>query len=168
MGKAGGRMVATAGRGGTGRDIPRFALYGEPARPGEELLHIETVRSRSQRYQWEIDAHVHQGLYQILWVARGWADVRLDEWRARVEGPVAIVVPPGVAHGFRSSPKPMARCSRSVRASSSKASSRTSATPSATCSAHLTLPLFRVALNPRFTRPFYAVPRTSAARTASG
>ena len=31
----------------------------------------------------------------------------------------------------------------------------------------LTLPLFRVALNPRFTRPFYAVPRTSAARTAS-
>ena len=33
---------------------------------------------------------------------------------------------------------------------------------------YLTLPLFRVALNPRFTRPFYAVPRTSAARTASG
>ena len=32
----------------------------------------------------------------------------------------------------------------------------------------MTLPLFRVALNPRFTRPFYAVPRTSAARTASG
>ena len=32
----------------------------------------------------------------------------------------------------------------------------------------LTLPLFRVALNPRFTRPFDAVPRTSAARTASG
>lgn len=28
----------------------------------------------------------------------------------------------------------------------------------------MTLPLFRVALNPRFTRPFYAVPRTSAAR----
>ena len=33
---------------------------------------------------------------------------------------------------------------------------------------NVTLPLFRVALNPRFTRPFYAVPRTSAARTASG
>ena len=35
-------------------------------------------------------------------------------------------------------------------------------------SEELTLPLFRVALNPRFTRPFYAVLRTSAARTASG
>ena len=32
----------------------------------------------------------------------------------------------------------------------------------------LTLPLFRVVLNPRFTRPFYAVPRTSVVRTASG
>ncbi|QHS10716.1 CRISPR-associated endonuclease Cas3'' [Sinimarinibacterium sp. NLF-5-8] len=36
------------------------------------------------------------------------------------------------------------------------------------CTVIMTLPLFRVALNPRFTRPFYAVPRTSAARTASG
>lgn len=33
---------------------------------------------------------------------------------------------------------------------------------------HVTLPLFRVVLNPRFTRPFCAVPRTSAAHTASG
>ncbi len=86
-------------------DIPRFALYGEPAKPGDELLHIETVASRSRHYHWEIDAHVHQGLYQILWLARGWAEVGLDEWRARVQGPVAVVVPPGVVHGFRFEPE---------------------------------------------------------------
>jgi hypothetical protein len=34
--------------------------------------------------------------------------------------------------------------------------------------AFLTLPLFGVVLNPRFTRPFFAVPRTSVVRTASG
>ena len=34
--------------------------------------------------------------------------------------------------------------------------------------AELTLPLFRVVLSPRFTRPFCAVPRTSVAHTASG
>ncbi|MFN3737076.1 helix-turn-helix domain-containing protein [Hydrogenophaga sp.] len=85
--------------------IPRFALYGEPARPGEELLHIEEVQSRSRLYHWEIDAHLHQGLYQILWLARGWADVMLDEWRGRVEGPAAIVVPPGVVHGFHFAPE---------------------------------------------------------------
>ena len=33
---------------------------------------------------------------------------------------------------------------------------------------NLTLPLFRVVLIPRFTRPFCAVPRTSVVRTASG
>ena len=32
----------------------------------------------------------------------------------------------------------------------------------------VTLPLFRVVLSPTITRPFYAVPRTSVARTASG
>lgn len=85
--------------------IPRFSLYGEPARPGAELLHIEEVQSRSRLYHWEIDAHVHQGLYQILWLARGSAQVMLDEWRSRVEGPTAVVVPPGVVHGFRFEPE---------------------------------------------------------------
>ncbi len=32
----------------------------------------------------------------------------------------------------------------------------------------VTLPLFGVALSPTITRPFFAVPRTSVARTASG
>ncbi len=85
--------------------IPRFALYGEAPKAGQELLHIEEVQSRSRRYHWEIDAHLHQGLYQILWLAAGSAEVMLDEWRATVQGPSAIVVPPGVVHGFRFAPE---------------------------------------------------------------
>lgn len=85
--------------------IPSFSLYGEAPRPGLELLHIEEVQSRSRLYHWEIDAHVHQGLYQILWLAAGSAEVMLDEWRATVQGPSAIVVPPGVVHGFRFAPE---------------------------------------------------------------
>lgn len=81
--------------------IPRFALYGEAATPGQELLHIEEVQSRSRVRHWEIDPHTHQGLYQVLWVQQGSAQVMLDEWRQTVHGPVAIVVPPGVVHGFR-------------------------------------------------------------------
>lgn len=84
--------------------IPSFALYGEAAAPGEELLHIEAVASRSRLYHWEISPHRHQGLYQVLWLQHGTAEVALDEWVQRVQGPAAIVVPPGVVHGFRFAP----------------------------------------------------------------
>lgn len=84
--------------------IPTFALYGEAATPGQEMLHIEEVQSRSRLYHWEIEPHVHHGLYQVLWVQQGAAEVVLDEWREAVQGPAAIVVPPGVVHGFRFAP----------------------------------------------------------------
>ncbi|WP_114971203.1 helix-turn-helix domain-containing protein [Rhodoferax ferrireducens] len=84
--------------------IPTFALYGETATPGQEMLHIEEVQSRSRLYHWEIEPHVHHGLYQVLWVQQGGAEVVLDEWREEVQGPTAIVVPPGVVHGFRFAP----------------------------------------------------------------
>ena len=87
------------------REIPRFALYGEASTPGQELLHIEEVRSRSSLYHWEIKTHIHQGLYQVLWVMHGSVAVHMDEHRATLKGPVAIVVPPSVAHGFRFSPE---------------------------------------------------------------
>ena len=85
--------------------IPSFALYGEAPAPGRELLHIEEVQSRSRLYQWEIKPHVHRGLYQTVWLMRGGASVVLDEQRAEVEGPAAVIVPPGVVHGFRFRPE---------------------------------------------------------------
>ena len=85
--------------------VPSFALYGEAPSPGRELLHIEEIQSRSRIYQWEIRPHVHQGLYQAVWVNRGAASFALDERRGEVEGPAAIVAPPGVVHGFRFAPE---------------------------------------------------------------
>jgi AraC family transcriptional activator of pobA len=69
------------------------------------LLHIEEVRSRSRLYHWEIAPHRHQGLYQVLWLWSGGAEVVLDEQRENIQGPAAIVVPPGVVHGFRFAPE---------------------------------------------------------------
>lgn len=90
--------------GKTHTAIPAFALYGEAAEPGQELLHIEEVRSRSSLYQWEISPHVHKGLYQVLWVQSGAVEVALDAVAQSLQGPLAIVVPPGVVHGFRFAP----------------------------------------------------------------
>ena len=84
--------------------IPTFALYGEAAVCAEELLHIEEVRARSSLYQWEISPHTHRGLYQLLWVQQGAVEVVLDANRQSLTGPVAIVVPPGVVHGFKFAP----------------------------------------------------------------
>lgn len=84
--------------------IPAFVLYGEADAPTEDLLHVETVASRSLRYHWEIEPHVHHGLHQLLWLKAGRAKLALDEWRPVCDGPAVIVVPPGVVHAFRFAP----------------------------------------------------------------
>lgn len=85
--------------------IPSFSLYGEAEQARLELLHIEDVQSRSRQYAWEINAHRHQGLYQVLWLERGQAEVRLDTWSGWAAAPAMVVIPPGVVHGFRFEPE---------------------------------------------------------------
>lgn len=95
---------ATRGRRGVAA-IPAFALYGD-AGPGEvDVLHVESLQSRSRLYRWEIDAHVHQGLSQVLWLDAGAATVELDGRRQPCDGPAAILIPPGVVHAFRFAPE---------------------------------------------------------------
>ncbi|BDI03848.1 helix-turn-helix domain-containing protein [Sphaerotilus microaerophilus] len=85
--------------------LPAFTLYGEvPSGPGALVLHIESIDSRSRLYDWEIDAHVHQGLHQVLWLRTGRVAAMLDETRISAQGPCALVIPPGVAHAFSFSP----------------------------------------------------------------
>ena len=84
--------------------IPAFALYGEAFGAPADMLHVEAIQARSRLYSWEIDAHTHHGLHQILWVASGPAEIALDETREKCRGPVAIVIPSGVVHAFRFSP----------------------------------------------------------------
>ena len=86
------------------RRLPVFALYGEGQGAVLRLLHIESIISRSRLYDWEIDAHVHHGLHQVLWVWQGSVHALLDETRIQSDGPLALVVPPGVAHAFRFAP----------------------------------------------------------------
>lgn len=86
------------------RSLPAFALYGEAGTPGAALLHVESIEARSRLYRWEIDSHVHHGLHQVVWLNQGPVQAVLDDSRAEAEGPVAIAIPPGVAHAFRFTP----------------------------------------------------------------
>ena len=81
--------------------VPAFTLYGEAPAPAADMLHVESLQSRSRLHHWEIDAHLHQGLHQVVWLRAGPAEVSLDGERRSCSGPLAIVIPPGAVHGFQ-------------------------------------------------------------------
>lgn len=87
------------------RSVPLFALYGEAGAAAADMLHVESVQSRSRLHQWEINAHVHQGLHQVVWLRIGPAEVSLDGERRSCAGPVVVAIPPGAVHGFRFAPQ---------------------------------------------------------------
>ena len=82
--------------------IPVFSLYGEVAGAHDvEFVHIEEIRTRSERYDWAIGSHVHKGLVQALFLFKGSAQVVLDNRVEEVGLPCAVIVPPGTIHSFR-------------------------------------------------------------------
>ena len=85
--------------------VPVFSLYGEAReRPDDDFVHIEEIASRSQRYGWEIDRHVHHGLCQILTILSGGVDFRLDDVASARQAPCVVIVPPSTVHAFRFTP----------------------------------------------------------------
>jgi AraC family transcriptional regulator, transcriptional activator of pobA len=85
--------------------VPSYALYGDPTQAEwENGFSFEWIPSRSSRYQWEIQAHRHEGLLQILFLTKGRGQVQIEQaWHA-LEAPCAVLVPAGTVHGFRFSP----------------------------------------------------------------
>jgi AraC family transcriptional regulator, transcriptional activator of pobA len=85
--------------------VPSFALYGERGGPEAVMLHIEDVQARSRRYSWEIDAHRHGALYQLICVTSGPVEVSLDGRSLVPRSPCVVVVPPSVIHAFHFGPE---------------------------------------------------------------
>ncbi len=91
-----------AGAARPAQRLPAYALYGEADRsPAADPLHCESIAARSRLHDWEIRPHRHDTLCQVLWVARGRAEVTLDGATQSLRGPALVTVPPLAAHGFR-------------------------------------------------------------------
>jgi len=74
--------------------IPSYALYGEAAAPiWHDSLHVESISLRSGAYNWEIAAHRHDGLLQMLYLQSGEGEVLLDNQRVEVKAPCLPVHP---------------------------------------------------------------------------
>jgi AraC family transcriptional activator of pobA len=86
--------------------LPLFHLYGDP--PDDQafdLVHIETISSRSSIHHWTISPHRHRNLFQILLVERGGGMLDLEADALPFEAPAVITLSPTVAHGFRFRPQ---------------------------------------------------------------
>ncbi|MBV6271623.1 helix-turn-helix domain-containing protein [Alcaligenaceae bacterium CGII-47] len=82
--------------------IPIFKLYGgQEEWPTPDLVHCETIASRSTLHNWHIRAHKHIGLYQILYLSQGHAIVQLDEKQCPLSAGQIIEIPQAFTHGFR-------------------------------------------------------------------
>lgn len=87
------------------RTIPLYALYGEDSEINDiEFVHIEDIVSRSKLYDWEIAAHTHDSLLQIMIIASGGAVALLDGRKTELRSPCVIVLPAGTVHGFHFDP----------------------------------------------------------------
>jgi len=85
--------------------VPVYHLYGEKAPDlAPDLVHCESIASRSRLHNWEIQPHRHHGLFQMLWLARGKASVELDGRLADLSGGQVLLLPQHCVHGFRFSP----------------------------------------------------------------
>ena len=81
--------------------IPNYALYGESPQPAwHESLHVESISKRSGAHDWEISAHRHEGLLQILYLQSGAGEVLLDNVKVSVQAPCILFIPTQIVHGF--------------------------------------------------------------------
>ncbi|OAN76861.1 hypothetical protein A8B82_14120 [Sulfitobacter sp. EhC04] len=82
--------------------VPTYELYGEYlAGTRADPMHHETIVERSSKHDWTIRLHRHQRLAQIFLFQTPGVYTRLGDLDFRSAGPVILVVPPGLAHGFR-------------------------------------------------------------------
>ncbi len=88
------------------RTIPSYALYGEPdARAPLDVLHCESIPSRSRLHGWEIDPHRHEYFLQILYIRSGTGAAWLNHRQVVLTSPSVVVVPATHPHGFQFQPE---------------------------------------------------------------
>ena len=67
--------------------------------PGDSLYY-EPINVRGQEHEWTIPAHRHEGLHQFQLLTQGSALATLDGEQIEMQAPTALMVAPGVVHGF--------------------------------------------------------------------
>ncbi|WP_216665429.1 helix-turn-helix domain-containing protein [Pseudoruegeria sp. HB172150] len=83
--------------------IQTFNLFGE-SQDLPDVVHCETIETRSVLHDWELSAHRHARLHQVLFVESGDGTASLDGAEHRLAAMHLVNVPVGIVHGFRFDP----------------------------------------------------------------
>jgi AraC family transcriptional regulator, transcriptional activator of pobA len=88
------------------RRIPNYDLYGESARPpGYGAFNFEWIPERSRPNDWQIAAHRHDALLQLLYIRGGGGHVTIEGVRHTFDPPCLVVLPAQTVHAFAFSPQ---------------------------------------------------------------
>ncbi len=83
--------------------IRHYSLYGEFEQL-PDVMHCESIAARSALHDWELAAHRHAHLHQLLLLRRGAGRVQLDDSRFALAPGSLLNVPPGTVHALRFEP----------------------------------------------------------------
>lgn len=84
------------------RSIPTYELFGELLSGNHtDSVHHETIEERSSKHNWTIRLHRHSRLAQIFIFRTPGVFVHSGDQEYTSTEPLILVVPPGIAHGFR-------------------------------------------------------------------
>jgi len=81
--------------------IPNYALYGEEKdETFPDILHCESIASRSRQNNWMIAPHRHHTLHQFFTLETGGGVISIEDTSHLLKPPAVISMPPLTVHGF--------------------------------------------------------------------
>ena len=83
--------------------VPTYNLFGEVG-DLPDVVHCETIETRSRLHDWELAAHRHPRLHQVLLLETGQGTLLLEGLRHPLPPETLVNVPMGVVHGFSFQP----------------------------------------------------------------
>ncbi|MGR3760536.1 helix-turn-helix domain-containing protein [Roseobacteraceae bacterium NS-SX3] len=83
--------------------IRNYNLFGETAELAD-VLHVETIRSRSEPHDWELKPHRHARLHQLLFLTAGGGRAGIDGRDLALQPPCFVNIPRNAVHSYRFEP----------------------------------------------------------------
>ncbi|MGX0959944.1 mannose-6-phosphate isomerase-like protein (cupin superfamily) [Bradyrhizobium japonicum] len=90
----------------TAASAPAIRVYNLFGESGDlpDVVHCETIASRSVLHDWTLAVHRHARLHQVLLIERGGGEATLDGRVVPLRPMQVVNVPVGHVHGFRFEP----------------------------------------------------------------